>query len=327
MFPIPWNFPLRKKNGNLVNIGDAIDEGTELPEHGEGDAGKVLSVDENGDLEWSDDVNSEIQTLTNNLSDEVSARAKLGAHNIFPITIESLKSLNTTGTWSDNSYTLYGITYACEVSNGYVTKITVTGTATATSVLDLFGKNNSFATNKFKGNILSGSPSGGSGTSYCIVEQTSASSAGTSAEFSIDSGSGAIIGDNDYARLYIRIENGYAISGSLVYNPMIRLATDSDSTHQPYAMSNRELTNKLLKYVEVENVTTGADGFFALNSNSIGGHIVSCISYGSHLILPGALAIYNNNEENYFVSLNPSTLAKEASTNIGSVRVYYIPIN
>lgn len=67
MFPIPWNFPLRKKNGNLVNIGDAIDAGTEIPEHGEGDAGKVLSVDENGDLEWSNEVNTEIQTLTNEI--------------------------------------------------------------------------------------------------------------------------------------------------------------------------------------------------------------------------------------------------------------------
>lgn len=64
MFPIPWNFPLRKKNGNLVNIGDAIDEGTKLPEHTSSDEGKLLSVDENGDLEWSDAVNSEIQTLT-----------------------------------------------------------------------------------------------------------------------------------------------------------------------------------------------------------------------------------------------------------------------
>lgn len=92
MFPIPWNFPFRKKNGNLVNIGDAIDDGTELPEHGtseagkvlsvdasgdlewsdapteipdfdSSDAGKILSVDTNGDLEWSDDINAEIQTL------------------------------------------------------------------------------------------------------------------------------------------------------------------------------------------------------------------------------------------------------------------------
>lgn len=81
MFPIPWNFPLRKKNGNLVNIGDAIDAGTEIPEHTSSDEGKLLSVDENGDLEWSDEVNSEIQTLTNNLSDEINNNANNGVKN------------------------------------------------------------------------------------------------------------------------------------------------------------------------------------------------------------------------------------------------------
>lgn len=92
-------------------------------------------------------------------------------------------------------------------------------------------------------------------------------------------------------------------------------------------MSQGVIKNSSIKYVVVENITTAADGFFALNSSNIGGRIVSCIALGTHLIIPSALAIYSNNEEYYFASLNASTLAKEASTNIGSVRVYYIPMN
>lgn len=55
MFPIPWNKEYRKKDGTLVNIDDAMTGGgggSELPEYSAADAGKVLGVDENGDLAW-----------------------------------------------------------------------------------------------------------------------------------------------------------------------------------------------------------------------------------------------------------------------------------
>lgn len=68
MFPIPWNFPFRKKNGDLSTIGDMIGSGgggSDLPPHSASDAGKLLGVKLDGSLEWSDEVNSEIQTLTN----------------------------------------------------------------------------------------------------------------------------------------------------------------------------------------------------------------------------------------------------------------------
>lgn len=213
---------------------------------------------------------------------EIKTRAKLGAHNIFPLTIDDLKALNTiNGTWSGNSFTMYGITYNCEVTNGYISKITARGTATATSTLELFGKYAAFASNKYKGNILSGSPSGGSGTSYCIIEQTSASSAGTSPDFSRDEGSGAVIGNNDYARLYIRIDGGYAISGSLIFNPMIRLASDADTTYRPYVPTNAELlsadtnavlgAHQLLDYDLAKLKAVNTEGTWTNNSYLIKG--------------------------------------------------------
>lgn len=71
MFPIPWNFPFRKKNGDLSTIGDMIGSGgggSDLPPHSASDAGKLLGVKLDGSLEWSDEVNSEIQTLTNQVA-------------------------------------------------------------------------------------------------------------------------------------------------------------------------------------------------------------------------------------------------------------------
>ena len=56
MFPIPWNFPFRKKNGDVTTIGEMIGGGgggSDIPEHTAADAGKVLAVDDNGGLTWA----------------------------------------------------------------------------------------------------------------------------------------------------------------------------------------------------------------------------------------------------------------------------------
>lgn len=53
MFPIPWNFPFRKKDGSLGKIEDLHGE-NELPSYSSSDEGKVLGVDNEGALEWKD---------------------------------------------------------------------------------------------------------------------------------------------------------------------------------------------------------------------------------------------------------------------------------
>lgn len=82
MFPIPWNFPFRKKDGSLGKIedlggsyslptasantkggikvgsgatmdGETMNIDSQLPQYGIGDAGKVLRVNAQGELEWA----------------------------------------------------------------------------------------------------------------------------------------------------------------------------------------------------------------------------------------------------------------------------------
>lgn len=81
MFPIPWNFPFRKKDGSLGKIedlggsytlptasadtkggvkigsgltmeGEVLNADPQVPEYTIAEAGKVLGVDETGNLAW-----------------------------------------------------------------------------------------------------------------------------------------------------------------------------------------------------------------------------------------------------------------------------------
>lgn len=53
MFPIRWNEIFRKKDGTLGTMEDLGGGGSEFPEYDEGDAGKVLGVDDEGELKWT----------------------------------------------------------------------------------------------------------------------------------------------------------------------------------------------------------------------------------------------------------------------------------
>ena len=54
MFPLNSNDQYIDSNGKRTNLGSVLNPGTELPEHSEADAGKVLTVGEDGTLEWDE---------------------------------------------------------------------------------------------------------------------------------------------------------------------------------------------------------------------------------------------------------------------------------
>ena len=69
------------------------------------------------------------------------------------------------------------------------------------------------------------------------------------------------VGNNDIIRFAFYAEKDTSVSGNGVKyeNILLRLASDTDSTYQPYAMTNKELTDELtLKKSAVTNVITGA---------------------------------------------------------------------
>ena len=73
---------------------------------------------------------------------------------------------------------------------------------------------------------------------------------------------------NNSWNIYVRVKNGTNLSTPVTVKPMLRLASDTDNTYQPYAMTNRELTDSLdgwttASLVQSDNTVT----FTGLNDN------------------------------------------------------------
>ena len=145
--------------------------------------------------------------------------------------------------YTDTTKTVNGITFADNADG----TITVSGTATANVALTLqmrpdFGNQLPL--------ILSGCPTGGSFSSGYRLQYANYSDM---TDIVVDTGEGAVITKQiDYstytnARISIEIRNGTVLSTPITFKPMLRLATDTDSTYAPYAMTNRELTEKTVK--------------------------------------------------------------------------------
>lgn len=97
--------------------------------------------------------------------------------------------------------------------------------------------------------IFSGCPSGGSSTTYAMVISRSNPNGGGYQQLGMDTGNGITLtldGDyysNDEVVIGITcIIGGSYNAQNLTFKPMIRLAEDLDDTFQPYAMTNRQLT-------------------------------------------------------------------------------------
>ena len=138
------------------------------------------------------------------------------------------------------SQTINGVTFTVNEDGS----VTANGTATATTSFALI----SDIRGLLEGQTVrvSGCPSGatgsGSNTTYCI---TFRNSSGTLIYMTEDF-VGQLVPSSylSVSSLNIRILSGYT-ANNLTFKPMIRLATDTDDTYVPYAMTNRELTEEL----------------------------------------------------------------------------------
>lgn len=203
------------KSTNLVEVGNGAD----------GSPSNAMEVTADGDLLIK---NGEVSLYS--LSDN---KEVLGAKNLLPLTLENLKAINTSGTWSGNAYTLNGVTFTVNTDSlGSVTDITVNGTASDTTIMFMHQTTQLFDCDT----VLSGCPSGGSTSGYTLDANSDL----------FDYGEGVTIDANTtITMIRLRVASGATVT-SQVFTPMIRLATEPNPTYRPYAMSNQELTQRLL---------------------------------------------------------------------------------
>lgn len=153
--------------------------------------------------------------------------------NKLPLTLANVKTLNASGTWSGNTYTLNGVTFTVLTdSDDNVIGITTNGTSSAETFF-ILAYDFSFLT-VGTSYSMNGVPSGGSTTTYGCAYYVPDTSGG----LQWDTGSGVTFTAVDPSQttgevIRIVIRNGIDVSGKTWY-PMIRFATETDSTFEPY---------------------------------------------------------------------------------------------
>lgn len=149
--------------------------------------------------------------------------------NKLPMTVSGIKAENTSGSWSDNDYTLNNVTFALQTDDDdNITGIKVNGTASATTVfyVTAYGKFLSANTNY----TINGCTGGGSAT-YKIDISVSTGPLATSYNGDGDNTPFTVANNTDY-RVRIVVYSGVNLSNKLFY-PMIRLSAES-ATFAPY---------------------------------------------------------------------------------------------
>lgn len=240
---------------NNVMLDCEVDLDKELPSAVEGlevVEGLVSSVSEHGekigDIEDEiEDIETDVTANENAITGLIDNENLLGAKNMIPLKLATLKSLNITGTWVDNVYSLNGVDFTVNTDSlGSVTDITVNGTATGNNsqlVLSLQ------RTSEVTGKILNGAGVGTGRDTVCIFGTYLVNEGGGWAgEIRQYDGVDVTISEIESARYFrpaILVLEDYTATNVKFY-PMIRLATDTDATYRPYAMGNQELTQRLL---------------------------------------------------------------------------------
>ena len=159
---------------------------------------------------------------------------RMGAKNLIPYP-------GTETTKTEN-----GITFT-DNGDGTVTVVTDAGGATADTAF-YFCKRQLRDVNIPKGKyMLTGCPAAGSNTTYFMFLNSYVKGTTTGGMGLRDEGDGATA-ESTYdldIGVYIQIRSGFVTTTPLVFKPMLRLASDTDPTYQPYAKTNKQLTDDI----------------------------------------------------------------------------------
>lgn len=154
--------------------------------------------------------------------------------NLLPYSLASLKVLNSSGSWSDNVYTINGVTYTVNVdSNGFLLGIVANGTASANADFLIWMKNNADSGLIPMTYKMNGCPDGGAtdGSTYFMGYY----SPGKSQYNFGGSGINIVVAENDAigSNIFCRIANGYNAQNK-EFEPMLRLTSITDYSYEPY---------------------------------------------------------------------------------------------
>lgn len=155
--------------------------------------------------------------------------------NLIPLDITTIKSLNTGGTWSGNVYSFRGIVFTLITdSDNNVTAIKVNGATDEPVSFITFGTL-SIPNGTYK---VNGCPDGGAGNTYSILIQNNWDGSTYEDVFCTGSSDVSFTVTTGQIRLYGPRISGNTTVNNLIFYPMIRKSTESDSNFEPYTKSN-----------------------------------------------------------------------------------------
>lgn len=192
------------------------------------------------------------------------------SRNIYPLNISDMKTQNTTGTWSGNSYTDGNVTFTVNDDG----TIKVNGTASKNTTLYLGGVMNP---TEYVGKKVVGCPKGGSTLSYVLRMQNYNSPWDNLCN---DVGDGyIIINPNNTTKcyFYIVVYSG-TTANNLVFKPMI--TSDLTATHDDYqkgAKSNVELTEELSNKIIKKEIQFYGQGYALYTTENLNGYEIIAI--------------------------------------------------
>lgn len=223
-----YNYLMGKVNEGLEDIGainEAFDDllvDSELSEVKTA-SGAIVTVDGAEDYPVKD-LKATLDVVQPNQYDKPWPPG--GGKNKLPLIIANIKADSYhDGTWSGNTYTKSGVSFAFQTnSTGAVTGVLVNGTNSSGANVDVYLAR-PFTLQNNTTYICSGCPTGGGAGKY--NQQVG----GYGNEF----GSGYTFTATSETVAYVRITiaNGFTAS-NLLFQPMVRLATETDATFAPY---------------------------------------------------------------------------------------------
>lgn len=246
------------------NISDTVASGTSM----DNVVGTMLNNDKTLD--------TNITSLNEALTNEVTTRVALGTHNLCPNNITSQVINGVTVTTNTNT----GVTQLSGTSNSNSITLPVAS--------DLFLPAGTY--------VLSGIPktSDSTGKYQGIVKYIDGTEIGEGVRDRGLNNSLATFTLASDSHIKVDLSISSLQATNFDYKPMIRLASDPNTTYQPYAMTNRELTDGRIKYKSASGTLSDTQfhGYYYAD-------VQMDIPTGAVLI--SAIAIVSNN--NHFVTV------------------------